>query len=196
MSPEPTATVSGRADARRNREQILDAAAPLLASNPGVTIGEIATAAGLGRATVYRHFPDVAAIQSALRDEAREAGKGLVRDRLTSRAQPGWCDGSLGDQLLQMTRDNLPKRSRWVDTLEGEEIQDEELIATFTPVVAALIRQAQSRGEFRQDVDVDTVASTYVALSFRATRLHHARGVSLDLALEPLAIFVNGLRRR
>ncbi|MBP2367407.1 TetR/AcrR family transcriptional regulator [Pseudonocardia parietis] len=45
-----------RADARRNITAILDAAQACLSSNPDVSIGEIAKAAGVGRVTLYGHF--------------------------------------------------------------------------------------------------------------------------------------------
>lgn len=195
----PTASASrpaGRSDARRNREQILDAAVRVLADDPGASINDIAAAAGLGRATVYRHFADVPSIQAALAEEAREAGKEIVREQLTSGTQPGWCEDSFGDVLLRMTRENLPRESRWVETVAGEPLQDEDLIATFTPVVAATFRQGQQRGEFRQDLLPDVMAEAYVALTFRAARLVHGRGMDIDVAMQAPTAFIDGLRRR
>lgn len=46
-----------RADARRNREAVLDAAERLLAERPDASMAAIADASGVGRTTVYRHFP-------------------------------------------------------------------------------------------------------------------------------------------
>ncbi|MGI8845787.1 MAG: TetR/AcrR family transcriptional regulator [Thermoleophilaceae bacterium] len=48
---------SERADSRRNREAVLEAAIRLLAERPGASMREVAEASGLGRTTVYRHFP-------------------------------------------------------------------------------------------------------------------------------------------
>src|SRR5271170_2399935 len=45
-----------RADARRNREMALDAALELLAEGSEVTMDQVAERAGIGRATLYRHF--------------------------------------------------------------------------------------------------------------------------------------------
>lgn len=59
-----------RADAQRNRAALLDAAADVLAVAPQASLGEVATRAGLGRATLYRHFDSRDALRAAIREEA------------------------------------------------------------------------------------------------------------------------------
>jgi AcrR family transcriptional regulator len=46
-----------RADARANRDRILDVARDALATDPGASLNSIAKAAGVGAGTLYRHFP-------------------------------------------------------------------------------------------------------------------------------------------
>ncbi|GAA0911994.1 helix-turn-helix domain-containing protein [Nonomuraea longicatena] len=46
-----------RADAERNIAAILDAGRRLLSRDPGASVAEIAKAAGVGRVTLYGHFP-------------------------------------------------------------------------------------------------------------------------------------------
>ncbi|WP_329277092.1 TetR/AcrR family transcriptional regulator [Streptomyces sp. NBC_00691] len=60
-----------RADAERNRAQILAAAEQLFAQQDPrtVTMDRIAKAAGVGRATLYRSFPDPSSVAVALLDE-------------------------------------------------------------------------------------------------------------------------------
>lgn len=60
-----------RADALRNRELVLAAAADLFGRRDPreVAMDEIARAAGVGRATLYRRFPNVRSIAVALLDE-------------------------------------------------------------------------------------------------------------------------------
>jgi AcrR family transcriptional regulator len=64
-------TFTERADAARNRRRILTAAAEVFAAPPagGVTMEAVARAAGVGRATLYRRYPDVASLALALLDE-------------------------------------------------------------------------------------------------------------------------------
>ncbi|UMP04225.1 TetR/AcrR family transcriptional regulator [Amycolatopsis sp. EV170708-02-1] len=60
-----------RSDAARNRAKILEAAEGLFAARPAadVTMEDIAKAARVGRATLYRRYPDRSAIAVALLDE-------------------------------------------------------------------------------------------------------------------------------
>ncbi|UJW36291.1 TetR/AcrR family transcriptional regulator [Saccharothrix sp. AJ9571] len=71
-----------RADAARNRAKVLSAAETLFADKgaENVTMDDIAKAAGVGRGTLYRRYPDRAAIAVALLDEhERELQEQLIR---------------------------------------------------------------------------------------------------------------------
>lgn len=64
-----------RADAARNRRRILAAAEELFAARDaqGVTMEDIARAAGVGKGTLYRRYPDRASIAVALLDSHERA---------------------------------------------------------------------------------------------------------------------------
>lgn len=64
-----------RADAARNRRRILDAAEALFAQRgvAHVTVAEVAAAAGVGKATVFRRFGDKAALLDAVLGEHERA---------------------------------------------------------------------------------------------------------------------------
>jgi AcrR family transcriptional regulator len=70
-APGAAGTTRLRADAARNRERVLAAAERLFArADAGqVTMQDIATAAGVGRATLYRRYPTPEAVALALLDE-------------------------------------------------------------------------------------------------------------------------------
>src|SRR4051794_9624582 len=64
-----------RAVGDRNREAILEAAIGVLGDKPDAGIAEVAAAAGVGRATVYRHFTCREELIEALRDHAGDEAR-------------------------------------------------------------------------------------------------------------------------
>lgn len=58
-----------RADARENRERILQAAAQLLERSPKTSLADVAAAAGVSRSTLNRHFRTRAALVRASREQ-------------------------------------------------------------------------------------------------------------------------------
>jgi AcrR family transcriptional regulator len=70
--PRVGAPPTERADAARNRARVLAAAAELFRSREdprAVTMDDVARAAGVGRATLYRRYPDIVSIAEALLGE-------------------------------------------------------------------------------------------------------------------------------
>lgn len=102
-----------RADAARNRRRVLAAAQELFASTDptAVTMGDIARAAGVGRATLYRRFPDVASVAVALLDEHEL----LLQERLISGppplgpgAPPGERLAAFSAAMVELLEEHLP----------------------------------------------------------------------------------------
>ncbi|MEV4217133.1 helix-turn-helix domain-containing protein [Nonomuraea sp. NPDC049725] len=86
-----------RADAARNRAKVLAAAAELFATRDprGVTMEDIAKAAGVGRGTLYRRYPDTVSIAQALLDEHEFA----LQERLLRGDPPLGPGAPPGDRL-------------------------------------------------------------------------------------------------
>ncbi|MFQ6330359.1 TetR/AcrR family transcriptional regulator [Nocardia sp. CWNU-33] len=82
IAPAPTE----RTDAARNRAKVLAAAAELFATRDPrtVTMDDIAKAAGVGRGTLYRRYPDKNSIAVALLDEHERA----LQEKLLRGAAP------------------------------------------------------------------------------------------------------------
>ena len=74
-APGPVAGSSHgvRSDVQRNREALLGAARELFAARSDVPMYEVARRAGVGQATLYRHFPDRRALVAAVAEETLAA---------------------------------------------------------------------------------------------------------------------------
>jgi serine phosphatase RsbU (regulator of sigma subunit) len=75
-----------RADAEQNYSRIVETAVTLLRSDPDVSLDAIAAAAGLGRATVYRHFGGRQELVAVAR---RQIGDDTVADEHDTLRPPG-----------------------------------------------------------------------------------------------------------
>ncbi|NUP26821.1 MAG: TetR/AcrR family transcriptional regulator [Nocardia sp.] len=100
-SPEsgdpPGSTRPARADARRNREKLLDAArAAFTGADTAVPLETVARAAGVGIGTLYRHFPTrealVEAVYAAELDDVTRSPATLLADHAPDIALRVWMD--------------------------------------------------------------------------------------------------------
>lgn len=67
---DPSSSGRQRADARRNRDRLVAAANAVIAeTGPGASLEEIARRAGVGSATLHRHFPQRAQLLEAVLDD-------------------------------------------------------------------------------------------------------------------------------
>jgi AcrR family transcriptional regulator len=101
-----------RADAARNRERILEAARGLIAKKGvrEVTLEEVAKAAGVGRATLFRRFPDRAALLLALLDEHERELQDAILDGdppLGPGGAPGKRLTAFAEALFDLTLEHL-----------------------------------------------------------------------------------------
>lgn len=138
-----------RADARRNIAAILDAALQCLSADPQASIADIAAAAGVGRVTLYGHFPSRAdlidaAVAHALRQAEEILGavdlSGDPRDALTRLVASSW-------QMLDQFRGALAVAER---ELPPGRIRAQH--ADPMSRVGALISRGQRDGVFRTDL--------------------------------------------
>ncbi|OLR92785.1 TetR/AcrR family transcriptional regulator [Actinokineospora bangkokensis] len=132
-----------RVDARRNREAILRAADEAYRT-PGVevTLEEVARRAGLGRATVYRHFADRRTLAYAVAHFHLCALDELARSEITFR-----------ELLAAILTEQVARRSLvtvFRDLPTGEQ---HRLVRALMDVLGPAFRRAQAAGEVRADVE-------------------------------------------
>ena len=142
-----------RADARRNKEALLDAAAAVfVASGVEAPIRDIAAKANVGTATIYRHFPTradlIIAVYRHQVEACAEAGPALLETAETPHAALArWID---------LFVDFLVTKHGLAAVLQSDNAGFETLHAYFldrlVPVCARLLDAAAASGEIRTDI--------------------------------------------
>jgi AcrR family transcriptional regulator len=142
-----------RADARRNEETLLDAAAAaFISSGVDVPVRDIAAKAGVGVGTIYRHFPTradlIVAVYRHQVEACAEAGPTLLANSSTPHAALASWINLFVDFLV--TKHGLAK------ALQSDDAAFETLHAYFIdrllPVCAQLLDAAATAGEIRPDI--------------------------------------------
>ncbi|MFD9323586.1 TetR/AcrR family transcriptional regulator [Streptomyces sp. NPDC060053] len=139
-----------RADARRNKETLLDAAAAIfVTAGVEAPVRDIAARAGVGTATIYRHFPSradlIIAVYRHQVDACAEAGPALLAEGPTPHAALGrWID---------LFVDFLVTKHGLAAVLQSDNAGYETLHAYFldrlVPVCGRLLDAATASGEIR-----------------------------------------------
>jgi AcrR family transcriptional regulator len=140
-----------RADAERNRQRILAAAAELFTER-GLepSLDDVARHAGVGVGTVYRRFPDKASLADALFDERIDA---LVALAEQAQAEPdAWAAlVSFLERSAEILVSNRGLRQILMFAAEGHErgicARDR-----MRPAIESLIERAQADGQVRADL--------------------------------------------
>jgi len=133
----------------RTRRAILDAAAAAWARDPGVALGEIAAAAGVGRTTLHRHYPDRARLVAALADDAFAATVAALR---AARLDEGDTVAALGRLLHELV--GLGDRFAFLlnePSMTGDPGVDAAEAEVMLPVVE-LVERGQAAGTIRADL--------------------------------------------
>jgi AcrR family transcriptional regulator len=142
-----------RADARRNEKVLLDAAAAVfVASGVDAPVRDIAAAAGVGTATIYRHFPTradlIIAVYRHQVEACAQAGPVLLATSVTPHAAlRAWIDRFVA---FLVTKHGLAAVLRSDD--RGFEVLHSYFLDRLLPVCAELLDAAAKAGEIRADV--------------------------------------------
>jgi AcrR family transcriptional regulator len=178
-----------RADARRNRERVLTAAAVVFSEHGHeAQMDDVARRAGVGVGTVYRHFPTKEALMEALAvdrfQKVLAAGKAaLGRDD----AWEGFVEAVWqGAELLAADR----SFTEVVGELQGPMPLPPEFLEDMNETFGELIRRAQACGELRQDVVLDDISMLMCGIGMATRKPHHC----VEAWRRHVSIIIDGLR--
>src|SRR5260221_1844967 len=143
-----------RADARRNEQTLLAAAAAVfVTSGVEVPVREIAARAGVGLGTIYRHFPTradlIIAVYRHQVEACAEAGPALLASSATPHAALG--------RWINLFVDFLATKHGLAAVMQSDNAGFDALHAYFldrlVPVCAQLLDAAAEAGEIRSTLD-------------------------------------------
>lgn len=186
--PEPR---TPRADAVRNREQLLDVATRVFASADAETsMRAIAREAGVGIGTLYRHFPTrEALVEAVYRDQVVRLTNGardLLADAAPAVAMRRWMD---------LFGDWIATKNGMLDTLltviESGAVGHARTRDELLTAISAILDAGRAAGDLRPDVTAEEVAASLIGIFTVAHQPGHA--VTADRLLD---ILLDGLRPR
>jgi TetR/AcrR family transcriptional regulator, mexCD-oprJ operon repressor len=186
--PDTSAAVH-RSD--RTAAAILDAAAHVLSEQRSSSMADVAAAAGVSRATLYRYYPHREALLEALASYAladaatRLADAGLERapveeaiERIVRAVM------AVGDRFAVIVREHVKPDPDEADRLLG------------APIRAVFVRGIKS-GLFRQDLPVEVLLELFGGALMAAVKLTERRHLGLEEASAATAsVFIDGARAR
>ncbi|MBO8193443.1 TetR/AcrR family transcriptional regulator [Streptomyces oryzae] len=164
----PNTARNRRADARRSRASILDAAIRLLNERPDAGVGAVATAAGVTRQTVYAHFPSREQLLTAVLDR-------LTEQTVAAMAAADPDSGPAAEALLRLldaaegaTR-KYPALIRLTGTLPASREEDAERHLPVAELLERVVRRGQASGEFDGRLPADWLVTATIALAHAAS---------------------------
>ncbi|GAA2445617.1 TetR/AcrR family transcriptional regulator [Actinomadura vinacea] len=157
-----------RADAERNIATIVSAATECFARDPDVSMSGIAKAAGLGRVTLYSHFPSREDVLRAVLDASIAEGTDVIEAAAPHQGPPA-------EAFARLIRSCWPMLSRFggLHTAAQRALTADEVRRYHDEPMAhveRLIDRGQKEGAFRADLPVDWLVTTVYSL------LHTASG--------------------
>ncbi|MEV7966814.1 helix-turn-helix domain-containing protein [Sphaerisporangium sp. NPDC088356] len=180
-----------RADARRNRDRLLDVAVLAFSKDgPDVTLDAIAKAAGVGIGTLYRHFPSrEALIEAAYRNELTrlcDAAAELLRTMPPDEATRTWMDHFVD---YMTTKRGMADALRAVIASGGNPYEQsrDRLVAA----ISMLLQAGAAAGTVRSDTEPGDVLASLGGVSLAA-----GEPAQRDQARRLLDLLMDGLRYR
>jgi AcrR family transcriptional regulator len=180
-----------RADARRNRDRLLDAAVRAFSQDgPDVPLDAIAKDAGVGIGTLYRHFPTrEALVEAAYRNElARlcDAAADLLQTMPPDEATRTWMDRFVG---YLTTKRGMADALRAVIASGGNPYAESR--DRLTAAITTLLQAGAAAGTVRSDVEPGDVLASLSGVSLAA-----GEPAQRDQARRLLDLLMDGLRYR
>jgi AcrR family transcriptional regulator len=191
-TPAKASARKRRADAERSISSIIDAALAALASDPDVSMAEIARRAGVVRATVYMHFPTRESLLDAVMEDATTQVADAIREAEPARGEPR-------EALERVLRATWQQLSQFhgvlginINRLSSTELRRRHL--PMTTQIVPLLERGQAEGVFRSDVSATwLIAVVRAIVHLASTELQAGRLSQADVEQTMLTTVMSAL---
>jgi AcrR family transcriptional regulator len=156
-----------RADAERNIAAIIEAAIRTFSGDGDASMADVAAAAGVGRVTLYAHFPNRQALIEATLDhvlsqgraalEAADIDHGSAPEALSRAIESAWDVLGRHMSLYAVAKDDVS-------------VQLRQRHEPFLARIEQLIERGRHEGSFRTDLPTSWLVTTYYTLVHGAGR--------------------------
>jgi AcrR family transcriptional regulator len=181
-----------RADARRNRERLLAAAAEVFAEHgPDASVAEIARRAGVGAGTLFRHFPTKHDLLLATLEVGFDDVQAAVAHAET--LEDGW-EGLV--HVLTVFAEIQARDRTFLESVGPELFGEPQLLRRNNERMAALealIQRTQAAGLVRDDLRAEDIPFLISAVGGATAKCAYV-DVSSDLWRRYFSIVLDGMR--
>jgi AcrR family transcriptional regulator len=179
-----------RSDAARNRQALIDVATRLFMAAGGdgePSLRRVAAEAGVGIATLYRHFPTrEALVEAVYQDQVRRLTDGA--DELLARHPPAEAMRRWMDLFTEW----MAAKTGMLDTLRamiaGERLASSDTRAQLLAAIEKILAAGRATGELSAQATAEDIAAALIGISVVAPI-----ATSRAQAKRLLDIFMNGL---
>jgi AcrR family transcriptional regulator len=176
-----------RADARRNRERLLEVALRAFSSGEDVTLEAIARQAGVGIGTLYRHFPTrEALVEAVYRGEVarlRDTASQLLASQAPEAALRTWMDSFASYVTAKRGMAETLRAIAATGAISAAQTQQ-----TLAATIKDLLDAGAAAGTLRRDISAADVltALTGILLAAGTPGQHEQAARLLDLLMDGL----------
>lgn len=162
-----------RADARRSRDAILDAATRVLDAEPDAGLGAVADAAGVTRQTVYAHFSSREQLLLAIAER-------LTEETAAAMDAAGLDAGPAADALMRLldaaarTAERHPVLTRRISAAPLAPETEHERHEPVADRIRRVIERGRRGGEFDDRLPVGWLVAATIALAHAASEERQA----------------------
>jgi AcrR family transcriptional regulator len=174
---------------QRVRSAVVEAAATVLSRDEGASMQAVAEAAGVGRATLYRHFPSRETLMAALIDAAVTGAAEALRSANLD-AVPA------DEAIARATRALLANAEHYAVVAQRRlPVEPEVARRLFADPLTAVLRRGQECGILRDDIDASLLYHCWLGMVVRMSEHVERLGVE-DASSAVVRVLLDGARVR